>query len=77
MGLLDGKIALVTGGTRGIGKGICEKFVQEGATVVFTYLSSEEKADALALELSARSATVGTPAISWPSANVSGEFDRS
>ena len=52
MGLLDGKIALVTGGTRGIGKGICEKFVQEGATVVFTYVSSEEKANALAAELS-------------------------
>lgn len=58
MGLLDGKIALVTGGTRGIGKGICEKFVQEGATVVFTYLSSEEKADALALELSANGVEV-------------------
>jgi 3-oxoacyl-[acyl-carrier protein] reductase len=56
MGLLDGKIALVTGGTRGIGKGICEKFVQEGATVVFTYISSEEKANALAAELSANGA---------------------
>ena len=52
MGLLDGKIALVTGGTRGIGKGICEKFAQEGAIVVFTYLSSEEKANGLASELS-------------------------
>jgi len=53
MGLLDGKVALVTGGTRGIGKGICSRFVEEGATVVFTYLSSEEKANALAAELSA------------------------
>lgn len=58
MGLLNGKIALVTGGTRGIGKGICEKFSQEGATVVFTYLSSEEKANALAAELSANGVEV-------------------
>ena len=58
MGLLDEKIALVTGGTRGIGKGICEKFAQEGATVVFTYLSSEEKANALAAELSANGVEV-------------------
>jgi 3-oxoacyl-[acyl-carrier protein] reductase len=48
---LTGKVALVTGGTRGIGRGICEKFAQEGATVVFTYMSSEEKANALATEL--------------------------
>lgn len=58
MGLLNGKVALITGGTRGIGKGICEKFAQEGATVVFTYLSSEEKANALANELSANGVEV-------------------
>ncbi|MFT4544091.1 MAG: 3-oxoacyl-[acyl-carrier protein] reductase [Bacteroidia bacterium] len=58
MGLLDGKIALITGGTRGIGKGICSRFAEEGATVVFTYLSSEEKANALAAELSANGVEV-------------------
>jgi 3-oxoacyl-[acyl-carrier protein] reductase len=44
MGKLDGKIALVTGATRGIGRGIAEKLAKEGASVAFTYLSSEELA---------------------------------
>lgn len=44
MKLLEGKIALVTGGTRGIGKGICLKLAEHGATVVFTYISSDEAA---------------------------------
>ena len=43
MKLLDGKIALVTGASRGIGKGIAEVLVKNGATVAFTYLSSVEK----------------------------------
>ncbi len=43
MRLLDGKIALVTGASRGIGKGIAETLVKHGATVAFTYLSSVEK----------------------------------
>lgn len=58
MKLLKDKITLITGGTRGIGKGICHTFAQEGATVVFTYLSSEEKANVLAAELSANGAEV-------------------
>ena len=56
--LLKDKVAIVTGGSRGIGKGICERFVAEGAIVCFTYLSSEEKARALEAELSKNGGTV-------------------
>lgn len=51
MALLQDKTALITGGTRGIGKGIVERFLEEGADVAFTYVSSPEKANALAAEL--------------------------
>ncbi|MBV6404307.1 MAG: 3-oxoacyl-[acyl-carrier-protein] reductase [Flavobacteriales bacterium] len=54
MGLLDGKTALITGGTRGIGRGIVERFLEEGADAAFTYVSSPERADALAADLAAR-----------------------
>lgn len=52
MGLLEGKVAIITGASRGIGKSIAEEFIKQGATVAFTYLSSEEKAKALEAELS-------------------------
>lgn len=51
MGLLDGKIALVSGGSRGIGRAIALKFAQEGADVAFTYLSNKTAADATVSEL--------------------------
>lgn len=50
--LLKGKVAIVTGATRGIGLAILQKFVAEGAQVAFTYLSSKEKADELEKSLS-------------------------
>lgn len=47
MKLLENKTALITGGSRGIGEAIVLKFVEHGANVAFTYLSSDEKAKAL------------------------------
>ena len=58
MGLLDGKVAIITGASRGIGKEIAKEFIAQGATVAFTYLSSDEKAKALENELSADGGTI-------------------
>ena len=53
MKLLENKTALITGGSRGIGKGITLKFAEQGANVAFTFLSSVEKAQAFEKELQA------------------------
>ncbi|MCF8237559.1 MAG: 3-oxoacyl-[acyl-carrier-protein] reductase [Saprospiraceae bacterium] len=58
MGLLSGKVALITGGSRGIGAAIVRRFAAEGAAIAFTYLSSPEKAEALADELRTSGANV-------------------
>jgi 3-oxoacyl-[acyl-carrier protein] reductase len=51
MKLLQDKIALITGASRGIGMGIAKTFAQHGANVAFTYSSSEAPALALEKEL--------------------------
>ena len=56
--LLEGKTALITGASKGIGRKIAEKFAAHGANVAFTYLSSVEKGEALERELQADGAKV-------------------
>ena len=51
MKLLEDKTAIITGGSRGIGKGIAMIFAQHGANVAFTYSSSVESANSLVKEL--------------------------
>jgi 3-oxoacyl-[acyl-carrier protein] reductase len=53
MKLLEGKTAIITGASRGIGKGIAQVFAQHGANVAFTYSSSEAAANELENELNA------------------------
>ncbi len=51
MGVLDGKVALVTGGAGGIGSGICQCLAENGATVIVGYNSSRGPAEDLAQRL--------------------------
>jgi len=63
MKLLENKVALITGASRGIGEAIAVKFAEQGANIAFTYLSSEEKAKALEARLSA----LGVKAVGYKS----------
>ncbi|HMO38428.1 MAG TPA: 3-oxoacyl-[acyl-carrier-protein] reductase [Saprospiraceae bacterium] len=51
MKLLQDKVALITGGSRGIGTSIVRRFAEQGAQVAFTYFSSEAPAQAIEAEL--------------------------
>ena len=58
MNLLEGKTAIITGGSRGIGKAIVEIFVKQGANVAFTYNSSSNAAKAIENKLSTKNVKV-------------------
>ena len=59
---LSGKVALVTGGSRGIGAGIVKRLAREKADVAFTYLKEKAAADSVVKEAS----TEGSRAIAIP-----------
>ena len=52
MKILKNKTAIITGATRGIGRGIAETFAKQGANVLFTYSSSSDLAKQIEKELS-------------------------
>jgi 3-oxoacyl-[acyl-carrier protein] reductase len=64
MKLLQGKTALITGASRGIGKGIAEKLAEAGANIAFTFLSSVDKANTFQSHLTS---TYGVIAIGYQS----------
>src|SRR5579864_4299069 len=58
-GQLDGKIALITGASRGIGQGIAEAFAEQGATLILI-ARGRERLDRIAGELSGKGAQVAS-----------------
>ncbi len=63
MKLLESKVAVVTGGSRGIGRAICQCFAENGCNVAFTYNKSKESAENLVSDLN----DLGIKSISYKS----------
>jgi len=76
-GMLSGKVALVTGGSRGIGAGIVKRLAKEGAAVAFTYAASHEKATHLVHSIEAAGGrALAIQADSADAAAVQGAIDQ-
>ena len=56
-GSLEGKVALVTGGSRGIGRGIAKRLAADGASVALTYANSKDQADQVVADIAAAGGT--------------------
>lgn len=74
MKILEGKVAIVTGASRGIGKMIALKFAEHGATVAFSDLKIDENAQAVEKELRALGVSAKAYASNAANYNASQEF---
>ena len=63
MGKLNGKVAVVTGASKGIGAAIAKALASEGASVVVNYASSKAGADTVVADIT----KTGSKAVAWPS----------
>lgn len=71
---LEGKRALITGGSRGLGRSLCAVFAQEGASVAFTYAADEDGAAETLSEVATQGRPVLTARASVLDSKAMGDF---